>query len=103
MTNFSGLQMDAIRAKEEADRLAYEAKTTGAMVNGYPVTIETLRKVFTEVQNPTGWKRPVNHIVHRDRVALVTEAVVFFHGSRPVVVQKVDKCHVLLKNTGYAG
>jgi protein-tyrosine phosphatase len=102
MANFSGLQMDAIRAKEEADRLAYEARTTGAMVNGYPVTIETLRKVFTEVQNPAGWKKPVCAKIHHARIKLVVEAVIFYHGVKPTVT-KIDERYAMVEGTGYAG
>lgn len=93
------ISIDAIRAQEEADRKAYEART---VVTQEGETIAQLREVFDAVANPANWKDAFAVYVHHSLVGRVIRATQFFHGDTPVVVGiQALTGRVLVEGRGY--
>lgn len=96
-------EIDAATAAPSADDgQAWEANTTGAMVNGKPVTIAELRRAFDKVCNPHNWKAPWAAAVPHQLVSLVVEAVKFFHADAPTLagIERLTG-RVLMEGKGY--
>lgn len=58
-------------------------------VNGRPVTRGQLAAVFDRVKDAEHWKNPIDALVvlEKDEVPLMEEAIVFFTGSVPSIVE----------------
>lgn len=97
--------MDAneIIRQEEADRLAWEAKTVAFEVAGVPVTMATARKTFDRVQNDKHWKLPWAAKAPCGAVELVLKAAAFYgNPGRAIGVEPITGL-VLLAGDGYQG
>ena len=89
-------------AEADTERLAWEATTTGALVDGVEVTIADLRTIFDLGADPIHWKRPWAAYVPANCVSLAMEAVRFFHGERPAAVAiQAGTGKVLVEGRGY--
>lgn len=88
----------------DAETKQYEATTVGAMVQGEPVMIATLRETFDRVANAGDWKASWAAMVPCQIVPLVMEAVAFYHGARPRVEGGPEPLtgRVLMVGDGYA-
>ena len=90
-------------ARENADRLAFEARTIACRIDGREYTIAALREVFDRVANDADWKAPWQAAVPHQAVALTIAAVEFYHGARPEALGIEPLTgRVILAGNGYA-
>lgn len=64
---------------------------------------EQMRQAFEQVQNPKGWKFPINKVVDnpgQKNLACLTEAIIFFTGSVPTI-SEVGIGRVRIRAAGY--
>lgn len=79
------------------------SKTVVAKIEGRDVTQGELSTAFDWVRNAEHWKNPIDCTIalSERQCALVTEAVVFFTGSRPSIRRLPDGVYVHVKAAGY--
>lgn len=100
--------IEAMRAKEDADRKEYEARTVGMKdEDGTTYTIASLRVAFDKFHPGDDWKRPVYAEVpaHAEDAVTFCRAVEFFQGDRPRVraSAKGEFGTLVVTSRGYQG
>ena len=64
-------------------------------------TRKQLREVFHKVENKDNWKYPIQAVIEKDDLGIVTKAVEFFTGSKVEVVSTLTTGKIAVYASGY--
>lgn len=86
-----------------AEHAAYEARTVAVKWNGREYTIAQLRSLFDANRETGHWKDPINVVLDVRNVDVVgfCQAIEFFQGDRPKVVNAGTATTVRVTSRGY--